>query len=872
MNADVRVEALQSLTVNVKMRSLTIQQRVHLVQSGLTDRDASVRKACVELCLEWLKSQGSSIPTLLKAFDVENTDDKVVELLLEALLANVNLDRVEWRNVTMTPELAALWRAFVQWHHKKKSESVVEANMPESLIEYCELITTISTELVSGYTLRQVLLLAPLLDKGDEGGRRAVCGLLAEVAAQDFVSEVDVEAIVRALFVFSFGMADFSERMIEAVKRARVSLELFEQEENDESIERQEDRISELKRLLGPSHLHFIAHISNGEEEEQDNDEKDADSADNDVDAWKEELKLLIRHRNNRQNVSEWSWVRTFTIIQHLYSYTYATDLDESRSAVAEGLLALVPRYLAVGMSHDSTLVRVAAIKAVGALAVCDVRRNVVSNIELLYHALSNDELEVRVEALKVLFDMVFLAGFEIFTATPDQAFVPNSTDYAEPSCPHEYPEHSIFSVLFQYLRSEDELLQTTAVEGFTKLMASKKLVDALTLSELLVLLFDPGTNENATLQQSLSLFMPMYAFASYKNQELFAASFKSALHRVVQADSESTLAEAHVPTFLKFLLHLVDADKLREMHGNQDIRPEGAKSLQNALGLDVANQILLAPGSRATKPLAKFFDYFTIDCADVQTIRQLEHAVKRCAESIKTDKVALKAMDALAKSLAETIPATIPTLSEEEVDDLEGDVRVSTKKAAAALRVAKSTAPQKKAPPKSSKKLVSSKARRTVHFDDSSEDELDVSDDEAVFEKPVKSTAAKRVGRTLMEDFEDVERVPNASAASPEPSDSESDTVDIDEEDEEFEAPVVKRSTSKAAVPKSTSSTKRSTSTTSTAYSKEVENDKTRANAKAKVAAAAPSKPAKITKSVKKSTSATAKTTARAAKLTEKA
>jgi hypothetical protein len=755
-NSDVRGDAFRLLTANVRMKTLTIKQRVFLIQSGLRDRDANVKKECVTMVLEWLKSQNSSVPVLLKAFDVQNTEDKLIESLIETLLEHVSMETIEWRKGVVTPELAVLWRVFVGWNKSRNEDSVVERNLPENLIEFCELITTVVTESQApGYTLRQILKLAPWMEKTDEGGRRAVLGLLCEISAENFLSEQDVEAVARAIFTFSFGMEDFVSRMKDAIRRSREHLELFEQEENVLLLQRQETRMAELKRLLGPSHLRKMMQkrerdekIAAGEtvEGEWIEEEESVELA-----SRKEELNMLLTLKKNRKMVSEWSWMRTMTLVSQIYAHSLVRDVDVSDSTtatassneVAEQLLAFVPLYISVAMSHSSMVVRMAAMKALGGIATLEVKRNAVQHVELLYHALSNDDVEVRAEALKVLFDLVLAAGFEVFTTHPTQKFSPGDLedDFALPDFPHEYPQHSIFAVLHKYLLDDEVVLQTTAVEGFTKLFAAKRLTCPRTLSELLVLLFNPDTNDNVTLQQSLSLFLPMFAFAQYTNQQLFAEAFLPTLRRFLAAEADSPLAEAHIPTFLKFMLHLTDAAQLNQMH-QRNMKPEHAVTLHNRLGIDICTEILIAPGAKHAKALAKFFGYFDVDTQDAQTVRELEMLLQRVQRAVKldktTEKVLVDMLDVIARSSAvpmlnddaeAALNARLDEAMDIAVDSLSGamkSVEVVNTKVTAASKRAKTTE-KPRVMPKSTKKLVSAKSRRgRVICDDSDDSDSD--------------------------------------------------------------------------------------------------------------------------------------------------
>lgn len=808
-NAEVRADTFRLLATNVRMKTLSIKQRVFLLQSGMRDREASVRKECNNMLVEWLKSQGASITTLLKAFDVTNTDDKLIEMIIETLLEHVSLDSIAWRDGSkMTPELAILWRVFIKWNAEQRNAGVVEDNLPDTLVDFCEFVVEIVTEndTVPSYILRQVMQLSPLLDKKDEVGRRSILGLLGEVAAQNVVDEKDVEFLVRAIYTFSYGMEEFLRYMNEAIARTRLLLDTFEREESTQLIEKQEARLADLKRKLGASELkRFIKQLE--EEEAQGGDdleaimlEADAPKVDEETGensaSWKKELRVLFTLKKNRTRASEWSWLRTLTLVQQIFAHSKISDLDPAHStpAIIEMLNAYVPNYVAVAMANQHLQVRLTAMRALGGLATLEVKFNAIHHVELLYYALSNDQTEVKDEALKILFDLVMTAGFEVFesqstppsqiedaasqattaavdengepiiTATPTPKktiYQPREEDFEEVSSPFEFPQQSVFSVMYHHLLGSDTALLTTAVEGFTKLFVAKKIGCARTLSSMLVLLFDPETSENATLQQSLSLFLPMFAFASYNNQRLLASTFLPTLRRFLYAEGDSALADVHIATFLRFMLHVTDWQELENMHKQKGRteslrRPEGSPMLHNLLAIDVALEILVAPGSlKNVKALSKFFGYFPIDTNDAQTTRRLEHLLRKAGHAI-TDKVSAKAVNTIFESLE--VSKTLPDLTKEELAELEVLIGEA---ADGAIDMIDDEAPSSKpakrtkkpaAVPKSTKKLFSAKARRGVLEDsdddlmrsDSDEEEED-SDDEPV--APIRKSSSTAGG-----------------------------------------------------------------------------------------------------------------------------
>ena len=70
---EVRKHTFQVLQTKLNMRSLSIQQRVSLLEMGLTDREEAVRKACQEMLRGWFLSASITIN------DGEPADDSTAQ-------------------------------------------------------------------------------------------------------------------------------------------------------------------------------------------------------------------------------------------------------------------------------------------------------------------------------------------------------------------------------------------------------------------------------------------------------------------------------------------------------------------------------------------------------------------------------------------------------------------------------------------------------------------------------------------------------------------------------------------------------------------------------------------------------------------------
>lgn len=101
----------------VPARTLSIAQRVQLVQNGLTDRDPNVRKAAATMLGGWLDQDEGDLLVLLQRLDVVSSSVAADALKSIFVTRSDVFDQIEfneewWNN--LTPEKAFLARVFAE--------------------------------------------------------------------------------------------------------------------------------------------------------------------------------------------------------------------------------------------------------------------------------------------------------------------------------------------------------------------------------------------------------------------------------------------------------------------------------------------------------------------------------------------------------------------------------------------------------------------------------------------------------------------------------------------------------------------------------------------------------------------------------------
>lgn len=110
----IRQETYRILAQKIPFQKLSVEQRVDVVRSGLSDSSDRVRAACVEMIKSaWLPVCKGDIPTLLGFLDIEEYEE-CAEILLRTLLQDASDIQPFGNKKTVTVQEALFWRMFAE--------------------------------------------------------------------------------------------------------------------------------------------------------------------------------------------------------------------------------------------------------------------------------------------------------------------------------------------------------------------------------------------------------------------------------------------------------------------------------------------------------------------------------------------------------------------------------------------------------------------------------------------------------------------------------------------------------------------------------------------------------------------------------------
>ncbi|KAK7822037.1 hypothetical protein U0070_006586 [Myodes glareolus] len=609
----VRKLAYQVLAEKVHIRAMSIAQRVLLLQQGLNDRSDAVRQAVQKHLLQgWLRFTEGNILELLHRLDVENSFDVAVSVLnslfsvtplseLIGICKNSD-DRKLIPAETLTPELALYWRTLCEYLKSKgdEGEEFLEQILPEPvvyaeyLLSYIQSFPVVNEE--QRVTFIVEILLHIILD--DNKRIQIVTEIISEIRAPIVTVHVDP-----------------SDTRKKELKMAEIKVKLIEAKEALENcIAVQDfDQASKLKEEI-----------------------KTLEDAK--INLLKETEQLEIKEVHTEKNDAETLQKCLILCYELLKQISISTGIGATMNGIIESLI--LPGIISV---HP--VVRNLAVLCLGC---CGLQSQdfASKHFMLFLQVLQIDDVTIKISALKAIFDQLMTFGIEPFktkkakTVQCEGAEI-NSGDEEEAEDAEETATaKNVLKLLTDFLDSEVSELRTGAAEGLAKLMFSGLLVSSRILSRLILLWYNPVTEEDVRLRHCLGVFFPMFAFANRTNQECFEEAFFPTLQTLASAPASSPLAEVDVTNVAELLIDLTRPSRLNPQGKNsQDYQ---ALTVHDNLAIKICNEILTSPctpenrvytkalssielSSNVTKDLLLLLDEILEQVTDRTCLRALE-------------------------------------------------------------------------------------------------------------------------------------------------------------------------------------------------------------------------------------------------------
>lgn len=711
----VRRIAFMVLNDKVGVKALSIAQRIDLLQAGLTDRSESVRTVCGQRLLpSWVRSFKGSILELLQGLDVENSSE-TCDLAMSVLLAKTApedivsaFNLVNTRQVIdisqLTCESVFYWRAVCSHFHKlgPAGDVFLEKLLPtaSAFVAYiktifaefsCATDVGIEKQLSNDFILQQLFNMVKILDLTDEAGRKEALKLLIHVLKYERTASSLLKPLMECLAVVVGNPEHRAREVCELIAEIREPTELVEEMISRDERHQLELKLAGVRVAMLRAREELEEYVQKQLYEEAAKIKAKISQLETDKADIMQQMQPRLKEHRRAESDSASTLLRSIAIIGE---YLVAPDVEQ----LSSGIRMSVDELILPGIQNEDPAVRNSAVRALA--LVCNMDADLARKHCLLFmQAAQIDQEEVKVTALTALFDLILAFGVENFqitdpakgnrTAGSDEH--DEEEDYADSNTdgtdgPDDVPApntsgNSIIKIFMTLLNNECADVRTVAAEGLAKLLLSGRLVSPKVLSRLLLLWYNPLTEDDARLRHCLGAFFPMFAFASRVNQELYERAFLPTLQTIFDAPNSSPLASIDAVNVAELLVQLTSARHLVGSAANSQSSP-----VHDSLAFKLCDEILRAPNSLGVRVLTRALAELQLSLADevlskgfgvllddmLQVVKEKQSAKLLIRLKEKLDAVRAEQ----AKSNAENVRPAGPAATEPE--DQETDVTQS--------------------------------------------------------------------------------------------------------------------------------------------------------------------------------------------------
>ncbi|TWW59342.1 Condensin complex subunit 3 [Takifugu flavidus] len=668
---NVRKLAYQVLADKVHIKALTIAQRVSLLQQGLRDTSA------------WLLRLDGNIIELLHRLDVENCAETALDMLKAIFKATLpeelqqNKVQLDSRRLipvdSLSCENVLYWRALCEFIKAKgdDGEEMLEQVLPDAatyadyLYGYLKSVPVLSEEqradfnqlelvMTKEFISQQLIHLIGCLDTKEEGGRKRVLSVLQEMLGlpqtppslvflltEKLLSLIpddhrciqtvaEIISEVREPITGSSQPVDENESRRQQVQLAEVKVRILEAKQTlEECISAQDfthaakikDSITELEKQRDQI-LQEIEESSQGDDKEAHTEKNDPETLLRCLTMCAELLKQLSMKTRSGPTIS-----------------------------------ALMSSLVLPSIANAHPAVRNMAVVCLG---TCTLHSKEVAktHLVLLLQIAQLDEVKIRISALRAIIDLLLLFGFQLLSEAAATQAAPSSqspdrqeVEVAAPEQKADVPEdgaQSVLVMLSEFLDSEVSDLRTETAEGLAKLMYTGRISSAKIFSRLVLLWYNPVTEDDTRLRHCLGVFFQLYARESRVHQEVVEESFLPTVRTLMNAPATSPLAEVDINNVVELLVELTRPSALIKPSPNT-----GEVCVHDYLAVRMCGEMLKDATAPEVRLYAKTLS--NLELSSDETVRtDLQTLLQQLVQVVK-DRVCLRALEKIISQLADS-------------------------------------------------------------------------------------------------------------------------------------------------------------------------------------------------------------------------
>ncbi|NXR83818.1 CND3 protein, partial [Pycnonotus jocosus] len=661
----VRKLAYEVLAEKVHMRALTIAQRVKLLQQGLNDRSDAVKEVMKNKLLQaWLQFTEGDVLELLHRLDVENCPEVAIPVLnamfsLSSLHDIVqNCKKLDSRKLIpledLTPENVLYWRCLCEYLKSKgeEGEVVLEQVLPEPaiyadyLLSYLQNMPILSEEqkedfncfeklMTKEFIGQQLILIIGCMDTMEEGGRKHLLVILQKILILPSTSAAVIPLLVERLLSIVKDEDRRIQIIAEIISEVREPTVTVDQPVDAAEIRKRELKLAEIKVKLFEAKQALEECITLQDF--------------NRASVLKEQITELEHTKNDLiKAAAEQAEIKEIrvekndpeTLLKCLIMCHEVLKIMPLSKGISPTINEIIQSLILPGVTNVHPAVRNMAVLCLGCCTLQN-KEFAQQQLPLLLQVLQIDNIKIKLSALKAIFDQLMLFGTEPFKtrrgndSQSESAHIrtENGDDKSETTEEEEDTAtvHSLLKLLSGFLDSEYSELRTEAAEGIAKLMFSGRLISAKLLSRLVLLWYNPVTEEDTRLRHCLGVFFPLFAYANRSNQECFEEAYLPTLQTLLNAPATSPLAEVDISNVSELLVDLTRPSGLKcQSKKSQDYQE---LTVHDTLAMKICNEILADPTAPDVRIYAKALNSLELSSSSTENLLVLLNEIQEKVE-----------------------------------------------------------------------------------------------------------------------------------------------------------------------------------------------------------------------------------------------
>uniref|UniRef100_A0A672FPX0 Nuclear condensin complex subunit 3 C-terminal domain-containing protein n=1 Tax=Salarias fasciatus TaxID=181472 RepID=A0A672FPX0_SALFA len=586
----VRKLAYQVLADKVHIKALTIAQRVSLLQQGLSDTSEAVREVvCSRLLPAWLQRLDGDVIELLHRLDVENCAETALDTL-KAVLRNMSTEELLENRVlipvdSLSCENVLYWRSLCEFFKKKgdEGEEMLEQVLPDAatyaqyLSGCLKAVPVLSEEqradfnqlelvMTKEFISQQLIHLIACLDTNEEGGRKRVLAVLQEMLALPQTPSSLIFLLTEKLLALIPDDHKRIQTVAEIISDVRepimeASRPLDEAESRRQQLAEVKVRVLEAKQTLEEC----IAAQEFNRAAELKSSITDLENRRNQIIQEIAESSQPADKETRTEKSDPETLLRCLTMCAELLKQM------SMKTRLGPTISALMTSLVLPSIANAHPAVRNMAVLCLGTCTLHS-KELAKTHMVLLLQIAQLDEVKIRISALRAIIDLLLVFGFQLLSETagsqpapPSQSPDKQEDDMAAAAAVEkgEDTAQSILMMLSEFLDSEVSDLRTETAEGLAKLIYMGRMSSSKMLSRLVLLWYNPVTEDDTRLRHCLGVFFQLYARESRAHQEVVEDSFLPTVRTLLNAPATSPLAEVDITNVVELFVELTRPSSL---------------------------------------------------------------------------------------------------------------------------------------------------------------------------------------------------------------------------------------------------------------------------------------------------------------------